>query len=72
MNYIISGAVEIPAYIFLAFTLDKWGRRFILAGSLMVSSFVLLATIFVPSGNKKIRRNNNKKKNFQIKINLKV
>lgn len=72
VNYIISGAVEIPAYIFLAFTLDKWGRRFILAGSLMVSSFVLLATIFVPSGNKKIRRNNNKKKNFQIKINLKV
>lgn len=49
LNFVISGAVEIPAYMFLLFTLNKWGRRSILCGCMLVAGTSLLLTIAVPS-----------------------
>nr|CAA73031.1 putative organic cation transporter [Drosophila melanogaster] len=49
VNFMISGPVEIPGYTLLFFTLNRWGRRSILCGTMMVAGISLLATIFVPS-----------------------
>ncbi|XP_016952790.1 organic cation transporter protein [Drosophila biarmipes] len=49
VNFMISGAVEIPGYVLLLFTLNRWGRRSILCGTMMIAGVSLLATIFVPS-----------------------
>ncbi|XP_004534291.1 organic cation transporter protein [Ceratitis capitata] len=49
VNFVISGAVEIPAYSFLLFTLNRWGRRTILCGCMLVAGSALLLTIFVPA-----------------------
>ncbi|XP_033166391.1 organic cation transporter protein [Drosophila mauritiana] len=49
VNFLISGGVEIPGYVLLLFTLNRWGRRSILCGTMMVAGVSLLATIFVPS-----------------------
>lgn len=35
LNFVISGAVELPAYTFLIFTLNRWGRKTILCGSML-------------------------------------
>lgn len=48
INFIISGAVEIPAYIFLLLTMGKWGRRTLLVGSMTLAGTVLILTAFVP------------------------
>ncbi|XP_054091844.1 organic cation transporter protein [Zeugodacus cucurbitae] len=48
LNFVISGAVEIPAFTFLLFTLNRWGRRTILCGCMLVAGCALLLTIFVP------------------------
>ncbi|XP_034664739.1 organic cation transporter-like protein [Drosophila subobscura] len=48
LNYAISGAVEIPAYIFLLLTLNRWGRRSILCGSLVVAGISLSLTGVIP------------------------
>lgn len=48
LNFVISGAVEIPAYLFLLFTLNKWGRRSILCGCMLAAGTSLLLTIIVP------------------------
>ncbi|EDV44241.1 uncharacterized protein Dana_GF16119 [Drosophila ananassae] len=48
LNFVISGAVEIPAYIFLLLTLNRWGRRSIQCGSLSLAGLSLLATVVVP------------------------
>lgn len=48
LNFVISGAVEIPAFTFLLFTLNRWGRRTILCGCMLVAGFALLLTIAVP------------------------
>ncbi|KAH8367058.1 hypothetical protein KR200_005015 [Drosophila serrata] len=49
LNFVISGAVEIPAYIFLLLTLNRWGRRSILCGCLVVAGLSLLATVIIPT-----------------------
>ncbi|XP_020278387.1 organic cation transporter protein isoform X2 [Pseudomyrmex gracilis] len=49
VNFVISGVVEIPAYTFLIFTLNRWGRKIILCGCMMLSGLALIATLFVPS-----------------------
>lgn len=51
LNFIISGAVEFPAYTMLLFTLNRWGRRNILCGCMLVSGTMLLATVFIPKEN---------------------
>ncbi|XP_017143860.1 organic cation transporter-like protein [Drosophila miranda] len=48
LNFVISGAVEIPAYIFLLLTLNRWGRRSILCGCLVVAGLSLLLTVVIP------------------------
>ncbi|KAH8381993.1 hypothetical protein KR009_001276 [Drosophila setifemur] len=48
LNFVISGAVEIPAYIFLLLTLNRWGRRSIQCGSLVLAGLSLLATVVIP------------------------
>lgn len=48
VNFIISGAVEFPAYTFLLFTLNRWGRRNILCGCMLVGGSVLLMTVAIP------------------------
>jgi OCT family organic cation transporter-like MFS transporter 4/5 len=51
VNFIISGLVEIPAYCFLLLTLNKWGRKLILCGSMITAGVFLVMTVFVPDGN---------------------
>ncbi|XP_066151542.1 organic cation transporter protein-like [Euwallacea fornicatus] len=48
LNFVISGAVEIPAYIFLLLTLNKWGRKNVMSGCMILAGTALLLTIIVP------------------------
>ncbi|XP_055585431.1 organic cation transporter protein-like [Uranotaenia lowii] len=48
LNFVISGAVEIPAYSFLLLTLNRWGRRTILCGCMIFAGVMLLSTMLVP------------------------
>ncbi|KAG5876061.1 hypothetical protein JTB14_016803 [Gonioctena quinquepunctata] len=48
LNFVISGAVEIPAYVFLLLFLNKWGRRNIMCGCMTFAGTVLLLTMAVP------------------------
>lgn len=50
INFLISGAVEIPAYTFLLFTLNTWGRKNILCGCMVTAGIALLLTMAVPDG----------------------
>lgn len=50
LNFVISGAVEIPAYTFLLFTLNRWGRRNILCGCMLTAGTMLLLSMAVPAG----------------------
>lgn len=52
VNFVISGLVEYPAYVFLLLTLNRWGRKVILCGSMIVAGLALLLNIAVPSGMK--------------------
>ncbi|XP_037945827.1 organic cation transporter protein-like [Teleopsis dalmanni] len=49
LNFMISGAVEIPGYTFLLFTLNRWGRRTILCGCMLAAGVALLLTVIVPA-----------------------
>lgn len=51
VTFALSGAVEVPAYLFLIFTLNKWGRKVILCGCMIASGVFLVATPLVPAGN---------------------
>lgn len=55
MNFFLSGLVEVPAYTFLIFTLDRWGRKFILCGCMIIAGVALLATAFLPDGKSYIK-----------------
>lgn len=48
VDFFISGAVEIPAYIFLLLTLNRWGRKSILAGTMTLSGTSLLISVVLP------------------------
>lgn len=48
LSFVISGAVEIPAYTFLICTLNKWGRKTLLSGCMIGAGIVLILTAFVP------------------------
>ncbi|CAL7952036.1 unnamed protein product [Xylocopa violacea] len=48
VNFVISGLVEVPAYTFLIFTLNRWGRKIILCGCMVISGVALLGILFVP------------------------
>lgn len=49
LNFLVFGAVEIPAYTFLLFTLNRWGRRTILCGCMLFAGVMLLLTTAVPN-----------------------
>ncbi|KOC60839.1 Organic cation transporter protein [Habropoda laboriosa] len=49
VNFVISGFVEVPAYTFLIFTLNRWGRKLILCGCMLTSGVALLGILFVPA-----------------------
>ncbi|XP_028981769.1 organic cation transporter protein isoform X2 [Diachasma alloeum] len=51
VNFVVLGLVEVPAYTFLIFTLDRWGRKIILGGCMIVSGVALLLTMAVPEDN---------------------
>ena len=48
INFCISGAVEIPAYIFCQVTLKYLGRRWPLGGTMIVAGVALLLTLTIP------------------------
>ncbi|XP_015524354.1 organic cation transporter protein [Neodiprion lecontei] len=50
VNFGIAASVEVPAYLFLLFTLDKWGRKVILCGCMLIAGIALLLTVLVPAG----------------------
>lgn len=50
INFLISGAVEYPAYTFLLLTLDRWGRKVIQCGCMLFAGTALLLTMFFPEG----------------------
>lgn len=52
LNFVISGAVEIPAYTLLLFTLNRWGRRNILCYCMLTAGTMLLLTLAVPDDQK--------------------
>lgn len=49
VNHVISGAVEIPGYIVLLLTLDRFGRKKVLTGNLVFAGSCLLLSIIAPS-----------------------
>ncbi|XP_043470096.1 organic cation transporter protein-like [Leptopilina heterotoma] len=48
-TYFMSAGVEIPAYAFLMLTLNRWGRKPILCGSMITAGTFLLLMIAVPT-----------------------
>ena len=51
VNFLLSGAVEYPGYSFLLIALNRWGRKTVLCGCMLVGGVALLLTSVVPSGN---------------------
>lgn len=47
LNFVISGAVEFPAYYFLILTLNRWGRKVILTGSMVFGGAMLLLSLII-------------------------
>lgn len=50
VNFSIAAAVEIPAYLTLLYTSDRWGRKTVLCGGMLAAGISLLLTLFVPVG----------------------
>ncbi|XP_050515589.1 organic cation transporter protein [Diabrotica virgifera virgifera] len=50
LTFTIASATEFPADTFLTFVLDIWGRRWLAAGSMIVSGIFTLFAIAVPLG----------------------
>ena len=49
VNFLISGAVEVPAYILCIVLLPLMGRRLPLSGTMVIGGLALLGTLPVPS-----------------------
>ncbi|XP_071528745.1 organic cation transporter protein-like [Panulirus ornatus] len=50
LNFVISGAVELPAHALTILLLDRVGRRVPLCSFLVLGGLALLSTIFIPKG----------------------
>lgn len=48
INFILSGAVEVPAYIILLLTLNTFGRKKVLCSTMILSGVFLIACGFIP------------------------
>lgn len=49
LNFVISGAVELPAYTFLIFTLNRWGRKTILCSCMLTVGHDLHTKPLIPN-----------------------
>ncbi|ODM97376.1 Organic cation transporter protein [Orchesella cincta] len=49
VNFILSGAVEVPAYALLLLTLNRFGRKRVLCGCMLLAGIFLVACGFIPS-----------------------
>ncbi|CAL8086657.1 unnamed protein product [Orchesella dallaii] len=49
VNFILSGAVEVPAYALLLLTLNRFGRKRVLCSCMMLAGTFLVACGFIPS-----------------------
>jgi OCT family organic cation transporter-like MFS transporter 4/5 len=50
MNFLISGAVEFPAYILVMIGINSWGRQPVQSLSILVAGTALILTALVPHG----------------------
>ncbi|CAG2054853.1 unnamed protein product, partial [Timema podura] len=50
LNFLISGLVEIPAPGLLILTLDRWGRKPLFTGTMLLTASVLLLSNLIPQG----------------------
>ncbi|XP_072019159.1 organic cation transporter protein-like [Amphiura filiformis] len=48
--FFISGAVEVPAYLYSLIAIELFGRKINLAGTMIIGGFACFATIFIPLG----------------------
>ncbi|KAF5303703.1 hypothetical protein FQR65_LT00847 [Abscondita terminalis] len=48
INFVICGAVELPSIFFLLMTLNRWGRKYVLCGSMATAGVALMLTLVVP------------------------
>lgn len=51
LTFTIASATELPADTFLTLVMDKWGRRWLACGSMVLSGVFSLLSISVPTGN---------------------
>lgn len=50
LNFAIAGAVEVPAYLFLLFSLNRLGRKVVLCGCMLAGGAFMSACAIVPEG----------------------
>ncbi|CRK91510.1 CLUMA_CG005171, isoform A [Clunio marinus] len=51
INHVLCGAVELPGYIVLLLTLNRFGRKKILSGNLIFAGTTLILSLIVPQNN---------------------
>ena len=56
LDFFISGAVELPAYLLCLVTVSRYGRPRPLAASLTLAGSVLVVTVAIPQSNEKSAR----------------
>ncbi|XP_073988758.1 carcinine transporter [Rhodnius prolixus] len=49
LSFLLSSAVEIPSYLFCWLIMDRWGRRWPLSISMILSGVSCIATVLLPS-----------------------
>jgi hypothetical protein len=48
--FILGGVVEIPSYIITWYTMDRWGRRWVLCLTMLLGGMACVSCMFVPEG----------------------
>ncbi|XP_014251660.1 carcinine transporter [Cimex lectularius] len=49
LSFLLSSLVEIPSYLLIWFVMDRWGRRWPLAVSMILSGILSIITVLLPS-----------------------
>ncbi|XP_026322044.1 organic cation transporter protein-like [Hyposmocoma kahamanoa] len=50
ITFTLAAATEIPSLVLLTFVLDRWGRRFLMCGSVTFAGVMTVIAAFVPKG----------------------